>query len=70
MSTKKYSAIKAELTNPESKKFSHVKGGRKSDVDAIMEGLKKITSNDALFMQTLIDAGIYTKTGKLRKEYR
>ncbi len=70
MNTKKYSAIKVELINPESKKFGYIKGRRKSDVDAIMEGLKKITSNDDLFMQTLIDAGIYTKTGKLRKEYK
>lgn len=70
MNTKKGTAIKAELTSPESKKDVRVEAGRKSDVDAMMEGLKKITSDDGLFMETLIDAGIYTKTGKLRKEYR
>ena len=70
MSTKKNTATKAELTRPESKKRVRVKTERKSDVDAIMDGLKKIASDDGLFMETLIDAGIYTKEGKLTKEYK
>jgi hypothetical protein len=53
-----------------SKKSGPVRVCHKSDVDDIREGLKEIASDDELFMQTLIDAGIYDKNMKLTKSYQ
>ena len=37
-------------------------------VDAATERLRRMTNEE--FLQSLIDAGIYTKSGKLKKQYK
>jgi len=66
----KKKTIITEENSSKNKKRSPIAVRNRSDVDDIRDGLKKITSDDKLFMQTLIDAGIYDKNRKLTKTYR
>ncbi len=70
MKPKKETIIKADVNPPKSKKRGSAQVCYKSDVDDIRAGLKKITSDKELFIQTLIEAGIYDKNLKLTKSYR
>ena len=70
MKPKKETTIKSDVNPPKSKKHGSAQVCYKSDADDIRAGLKKITSDKKLFIQTLIEAGIYDKNLKLTESYR
>lgn len=71
MKSKKETITKADVKPQKSnKQYNPAFVSCKSDVDAIRAGLKRITSDKKLFIETLIEAGIYDKNLKLTKFYR